>query len=75
MRYRQLKNQCAAIDPLLTSRPIATYGGRDPSTGQRIVQLADGGIDRGNYLSDSEPAAVPQYQPGSLGVPGYLNNR
>jgi hypothetical protein len=54
---------------------IAIYKSRDPLTGQRIVELPDGSIDRGNYLSDSEPATVPQYQPGGLGVPGYLNNK
>jgi hypothetical protein len=76
IRYQQAKRQSAAISSLLTTPPIATYRGRDPLTGQRLVELADGSVDRGNYLSDSEPAVIPQYQPGrSIGVPGYLNNR
>jgi hypothetical protein len=76
IRYQQFMRQSKAISPLLSAQSIATYQGRDPLTGQRLVRLADGSIDRGNYLSDSEPAATPQYQPGrSIGVPGYLNNR
>jgi hypothetical protein len=75
LRYMQLRQQQQSIG-LLSGQPIATYQGRDPLTGQRLVKLADGSIDRGNYLSDSEPAVTPQYQPGrSIGVPGYLNNR
>lgn len=74
-RYRQTRDQSRAFAEMLSAKPIATYKSRDPLTGQRIVELADGSLDRGNYLSDSEPAALPQYQSGGLGVPGYLNNR
>jgi hypothetical protein len=74
LRYQQMKSQQQAL-AVMRGQPIATYKGRDPLTGQRIIELADGSIDRGNYLSDSEPATTPQYQAGSLGIPGYLNNR
>jgi hypothetical protein len=74
LRYQQLRSQQQAL-AMMRGQMIATYKGRDSLTGQRIVEMADGSIDRGNYLSDSEPATTPQYQPGSLGIPGYLNNR
>lgn len=74
LRYQQLRSQQQVLT-MTQGQRIATYKSRDPLTGQRIVEFADGSLDRGDYLSGSEPAAIPQYQPGGLGIPGYLNNR
>jgi hypothetical protein len=49
--------------PQIATRP--TYQGRDPVTGLRIVQDADGGKSFGNYPSNSMPADL-------VGVPGRL---
>jgi hypothetical protein len=76
IRYYQLQRQRQSLGGLLAAQPIVTYQKRDPITGQRVMQAADGSIDHCTYLSDSEPATIPQYQPGrSIGVPGFVNNR
>lgn len=75
IRYMQLSRQANTYRSL-SQQQIATYKSRDPLTGQRMVEMADGGVDRGQYLAHTDPAAIPQYQKGgNLGVPGYLNNR
>jgi hypothetical protein len=75
IRYSQQRLQNLALRSL-SQAPIATYKNRDATTGQRRLELADGSIAYANYLSDSEPGAVPQYLPGAnIGTPGFISNR
>jgi hypothetical protein len=77
LRYNQAQQQGRSWQSLIPQQSmIATYFGRDPITGQRVVELADGSRVNCNYLSMSEPAKIPQYQPArSIGIPGQINNR
>lgn len=75
IRYQQQNTQAAALR-LLPTQQTATYQSRDQKTGQRLLQSADGGIVRANYLSTTEPEAVPFYSPSNaIGIPGFINNR
>lgn len=75
IRYHQQATQATAIRSLPTQQTVS-YQDRDPKTGQRLLKSADGGIVSANYLSTTEPDAVPFYSPSNaIGIPGFINNR
>jgi hypothetical protein len=75
IRYQQQLQQFrSAIAPGVGT--VVTYGSRDPMTGWRSIQTADGGIDRSQYLSNSEPGDVlPVAQFSTIGLTGYINQK
>jgi hypothetical protein len=72
IRSQQLHHQYQQRIQTAPPQPIAQYQGRDNATGQRKLLVADGGSISGNYLSDTVPLSVPQYQPARLGLPGFI---
>jgi hypothetical protein len=55
---------------------VASYVGRDARSGYRQITEADGGVNFANYLSNAQPAGVPELSIGSrLGSPGIINSK
>ena len=55
---------------------VVTYGDRDPVTGLRTIETADGGFAQAKYLSNSEPESVPSIaQFSTIGLSGYISQR
>jgi hypothetical protein len=55
---------------------VVNYGTRDPITGLRTIETADGGVAQVKYLSNSEPEAVPAVaQFSTIGLSGYISQR
>jgi hypothetical protein len=75
IRAQQAHNQANAISSLKSNIPLATYQGRDPSSGDRILTTADGGVFNATYLSTNKPAAAYNLLPTAIGVPGYILNK
>lgn len=75
-RLRQQQQQLKAIAPKQFTA-IASYQGRDPVTGDRLLQSADGGIARTNWIASSQPQDVPPLVVlrGAIGQPGYASQR
>jgi hypothetical protein len=74
IRSQQLHHQYQQRLQTAVPQPIAGYQSRDVATGQRKLLAADGSIAIGNYLSDTVPLSVPQYQPAKLGLPGFITS-
>jgi hypothetical protein len=76
IRNQQVSIQVATIRPSANQPQAVTYLGRDQVSGLRILQSADGGIIKANYLSANEPQAHPVVvSNGSIGVPGTITSR
>jgi hypothetical protein len=76
LRNYQMQVQVATIRPATNQPQAVTYLGRDQVSGLRILQSADGGIIKANYLSANEPQAHPVVvSNGSIGVPGTITSR
>jgi hypothetical protein len=55
---------------------VATYLARDPITGQRLIQAADGGLQTAQYISNSVPNSVLAVSRSStIGLPGYISQK
>ncbi len=75
IRVQQIYRQMDARRSLPTQQ-VATYTGRDPLTGRRALELADGSSVRAEYLSENEPPATPLYVPrAAIGLPAYIVGR
>ena len=70
-QYQQLQNR---IIPGVGT--VVTYGDRDPATGQRTIETADGSRSMALYLSNSVPdrvVAIARFSP--IGLPGYISQK
>lgn len=76
-RLRQQRQQLNAIAPKQVTATIATYKGRDPQTGDRILQGADGGVVRAAWIASSQPQSVPPLivPVSTIGLPGYASQK
>lgn len=56
---------------------IATYVGRDPVTGDRLLTAPDGGDMRQRWISNSDPDAIPPVAIPSttIGLPGFSSQK
>jgi hypothetical protein len=55
---------------------VVTYATRDPITGARIVEAADGGRQIAQYLSNSAPDDVLALsQSSTIGLAGYISQK
>jgi hypothetical protein len=75
IRYQQQYRQCQdRIEP--GTGNVTTYGNRDPVTGLRQIQTADGGQAIARYISNSQPSgtmALTIFSP--IGLPGYISRK
>jgi hypothetical protein len=70
-QYQQLKQ---GIQPGVST--VVSYGARDPATGLRTIETADGGTAQAKYLSNSEPESVPSIASlGTIGLSGYISQK
>ncbi len=70
-QYQQIQNR-----PTAGTGNIATYGSRNPTTGQRSIQTADGGEQIAQYLSNSVPnQTLALSQTSTIGLPGYISQK
>jgi hypothetical protein len=75
IRYQQQLGQVYQQSQVKTGN-IATYGNRDSSTGLRTIEMADGGVGIGRYLSNSTPGGVmPIAQSSTIGLTGYISQK
>jgi hypothetical protein len=74
-KYYQQQQQVAALRALPSVGAIAVYAGRDPQTGDRLLQTGDGSIVRARYNGEALPSAtIRNYRPGgALGIPGVFD--
>jgi hypothetical protein len=56
---------------------IATMVGRDPVTGDRILESPDGGEMRQRWISNSDPDSIPPVAIASstIGLPGFSSQK
>lgn len=75
IRYLQQVAQLATLQSSKPESTIATYKGRDPQTGDRLMQLPDGSTVRARYTGTVEPPTVARRlaQSKTLGVPGVFD--
>ena len=74
IRYQQQLQQSKGIRPGVST--VVSYGTRDPITGLRTIETADGGFAQAKYLSNSEPESVPSIaQFSTIGLSGYISQR
>jgi hypothetical protein len=70
-QYQQIQNQFS-----VGAGTVVIYGARNAITGQRSFQTADGGVDVGQYLSNSEPSGVmPIARFSTIGLAGYVSRK
>jgi hypothetical protein len=73
IRYQQQYQQLQAM-PKPGAGSVVSYGTRDPVTGLRIVQTADGGQQMAQYLSNTAPSGVLAVARNStIGLTGYVS--
>jgi hypothetical protein len=72
IRAQQAHNQANAISSLKSNIPLATYQGRDASSGDRILTTPDGGVFGSTYLGTNKPSTTYSVLPSAIGTPGYL---
>jgi hypothetical protein len=81
IRLRQQKSQVTVVSGRISAAaaavPVAKYVGRDPKTGQRIMQAPDGGKARISWIAPSKPKALPELVAFEthLGRPGYAGQK
>ncbi len=69
-QYQQLQSTKAGAGN------IATYSSRNPTTGQRSIQTADGGEQIAQYLSNSIPnQTLALSQSSTIGLAGYISQK
>lgn len=73
IRYSQQIQQGQAIQAIGRNQQAAIYKGRDPLTGNRIIEGADGGL----YLAEYDGIPTPNPAPiiirsGAVGIPDYV---
>ena len=70
-QYQQLRTTLTA-----GAGTVATYINRDPDTGRRTIETADGGVGIAQYLSNSQPGGVLALsQSSTIGLAGYINQK
>lgn len=75
IRYQQQYQQIQATLKA-GAGTVATYVSRDPVTGRRTIETADGGVGIAQYLSNSEPGGVLALsQSSTIGLAGYINQK
>lgn len=77
LRLQNLSRQASLVASRRQSPPLqpAAYQRRDRTTGDRLLQQADGGRAYGSYLSNSRPGETVALLPGSLSRQGRLLSR
>lgn len=78
-RLKQMGKQAIALKSqrLMLPNAIATYIDRDPVTGDRRLELPDGGIVHQRWISSSVPDNVPPVTiaPSSAVLPGFSSQK
>jgi hypothetical protein len=73
IRYSQQIGQGLAIQAIGRNQQAATYKGRDPLTGNRIIEGADGGLYVAEYRGITAPDRSPiVIRANAVGIPDYV---
>lgn len=77
IRIKQQQQQIKAIATDKCSPKVASYKERDPVTGDRKLITGDGGEISTEWISPSNPLAIPPLvvPSATLGLPGYAGQK
>ena len=75
IRYQQQYQQIQA-SLKAGAGTVTTYSKRDPVTGRREIDTADGGAGIAEYISNSQPSGVLALsQSSTIGLAGYIGQK
>lgn len=79
IRVTQQQSQVKAIGDRKSccAGQLGGYSGRDAVTGDRLFNMPDGGQIRQNWITNSNPAAIPPLTipSATIGLPGYSSQK